>query len=68
MKLDTVELPVGTVIHYSGLEAGVSFACGQEMRKGEWWSQYQSHVTCEKCQAWIAQREYVNSCEESKCR
>lgn len=55
-KLDTVELPNGAVVHYSGLEGSVSFVCGQERNKGDWWSQYQDHVNCAKCKAWIKER------------
>jgi hypothetical protein len=59
MKLDTVEIPAGVWIHYSGLEGGVSFACKQERVKGDYWSQYQMHVTCPKCLEYIAAERKV---------
>jgi hypothetical protein len=52
-----VSAPSGAVVHYSGLEGSVSFACGIQVLKGDWWSQYQQHVTCPKCKDWIASAE-----------
>ena len=50
-RLETVELPVGAVVHYSCLEGGVAFFCRKERVPGDYWSQYQAHVTCPQCAA-----------------